>query len=94
MDLKTYTKALPHGGVAALADKLGVTAVYLSQLSARQDDRAPSPELCVKVEAATDRAVMRWDSRPKDWHRIWPELIGVPGSPAIEQDGVVATEQG
>ena len=88
MDLKTYTRELPHGGVAKLAGDIGVSPVYLSQLSARQIDstgasREPSPELCVKLEAATDRRVMRWDLRPDDWRRIWPELIGKDGAPEI-----------
>ncbi len=84
MDLKNYTDDLPHGGVAALAKELGISSVYLSQLSARQNERQPSPELCVLIEAATARKVMRWDMRPDDWHRIWPELIGSDGAPNIE----------
>jgi len=40
-------------------------------------------EHCAAIEAATARAVMRWDLRPDDWWRIWPELIGTPGAPAV-----------
>ena len=96
MDLKKYTNDLPHGGVAKLAAELGVSAVYLSQLSARQDKREPSPELCVQIEVATEKAVMRWDLRPGDWHRIWPELIGSDGAPDLpaEPTKEVATEHG
>lgn len=83
MDIKTFTNSLPIGGVSAFAREIGITPVYLSQLSSRQDGREPSPELCVKIEAATKKAVMRWDSRPADWHLIWPELIGAPGAPAL-----------
>lgn len=83
MDLKTYTNQLPRGGVAALAERLGTSTVYLSQLSARQNGREPSPELCVQIESATDCAVMRWDLRPSDWHLIWPELMTRPGRPDI-----------
>lgn len=85
MDLKTYTADLPHGGVAELAKEVGITPVYLSQLSARQAGREPSPELCVKLETATGRAVMRWDTRPDDWHRIWPELVGDQKAPPIPE---------
>ncbi len=46
-------------------------------------DRMPGPENCVAIEQATGRAVMRWDLRPDDWHRIWPELIGAEGAPAV-----------
>jgi hypothetical protein len=27
--------------------------------------------------------VARWDLRPDDWHRIWPELIGAEGAPPL-----------
>ena len=44
-------------------------------------NRLPSPENCVAIQKATNGAVMRWDLRPDDWDRIWPELIGNPGAP-------------
>lgn len=47
-------------------------------------DRMPSPENCVAIERATEGAVMRWDLRTNDWHRIWPELIGTAGAPPVE----------
>ena len=40
-------------------------------------------ERCVQIEHATSGAVRRWDLRPTDWHRIWPELIGQPGAPEV-----------
>jgi DNA-binding transcriptional regulator YdaS (Cro superfamily) len=76
MDLKTYINSLPRGGAAALAGKLSITPVYLSQLTTRQDGRKPSPELCVSIETETQGSVRRQDLRPDDWSRIWPELIG------------------
>ena len=88
MDLKSYTNQLPRGGVAQLAQRLGKTPVYLSQLSARQDGREPSPELCVQIERETNFAVMRWDLRPTDWHLIWPELIGAEGAPTVAEQTV------
>lgn len=81
-DLKTYTKALPRGGVTALAQRLGISSVYLAQLSARQNGREAKPELCVDIERETGGKVRRWSLRPNDWHRIWPELIGQPEAPA------------
>lgn len=72
--LKSYLATLEHGGGAAFAERLGITRVYLSQLSARQDGREPSPELCVLIERESGGAVTRRDLRPSDWHRIWPEL--------------------
>jgi DNA-binding transcriptional regulator YdaS (Cro superfamily) len=40
-------------------------------------------EACVLIEQATSAKVMRWDLRPNDWHRIWPELIGKDGAPEV-----------
>ena len=42
-----------------------------------------SAERCVPIEGATAGAVRRWDLRPTDWHRIWPELIDTEGAPAV-----------
>lgn len=42
------------------------------------------------MEAATGRNVMRWDLRPDDWHRHWPELIGADGAPPVPQTEKVA----
>lgn len=77
--------------MSELASRLGIKPIYLSQLAARQDGREPSAALCVDLERETDNKVRRWDLRPKDWHRIWPELIGVEGAPAIPEP---AAEQG
>lgn len=41
------------------------------------------PERCYQLEQASHGAVSRWDLRPEDWFRIWPELIGAPGAPEI-----------
>lgn len=80
--LAEFLSAQPRGGVAALAAELKISRVYLSQLASRQDGRVPGPELCVLIERATGRRVMRWNLRPDDWHLIWPELIGTEGAPA------------
>jgi DNA-binding transcriptional regulator YdaS (Cro superfamily) len=83
MDLGEFLKSLPRGSGAAFADKLGISRIYLQQLGARQDGREPSPELCVSIERESLRQVRRWDLRPTDWHRIWPELIGTEGAPDV-----------
>lgn len=44
-----------------------------------------APLLATAIERETARSVMRWDLRPEDWHRIWPELIGTNGAPAIAE---------
>lgn len=83
MDLRTYLDGLPRGGVSAFAKRLNRSAVYLSQLAAKQDDRVASAELAVLIERESELAVRRWDLRPNDWWLIWPELIGAEGAPAV-----------
>lgn len=72
---------LPTAERAALAEKVGVNEQYLYQcLTGR---KAMNPAEAVRVEQESERAVMRWDLRPDDWWRIWPELIGIDGAPVI-----------
>lgn len=68
-----------RGRAAQIAVCIGIAPAYLSQMSTGR--RPIPPELAVSVESATARAVRRWDLRPTDWHRIWPELIGADGAP-------------
>lgn len=83
MNLRTFLDGLPRGGASEFAARVKVSTVYLSQLAARQGGREGSPELCVVIERESNYQVRRWDLRPHDWHRIWPELIGGKGAPAI-----------
>lgn len=46
----------------------------IRQWRVRYKGRLPSPENCVGLELATNGLVSRKDTRPDDWHRIWPEL--------------------
>jgi DNA-binding transcriptional regulator YdaS (Cro superfamily) len=48
--------------------------------------RSLAPEQCVLVERQSGAQVRRWDLRPNDWHRIWPELIDTPGAPPVPAD--------
>jgi DNA-binding transcriptional regulator YdaS (Cro superfamily) len=83
MKLRAFLDTMPRGGIAGFALRLGISPIYLSQLAAEQDGRVPSPELCVAIEKSSQGQVMRWDMRPSDWHRIWPELIGTSGAPNV-----------
>lgn len=68
----------------ALAQLVGVDEQYLYQcLTGR---KAMKPEEAVRAERLSNRALRRWDLRPKDWHLIWPELIGAPGAPEVASD--------
>jgi DNA-binding transcriptional regulator YdaS (Cro superfamily) len=72
MDLKSYISDLERGGAAELAEALGVSPSYLSQMAA--GTTAISPARAVLIEQATAGAVTRKDLRPDDWKQIWPEL--------------------
>lgn len=43
-------------------------------------------ERCCSIEEFTFGEVRRWDLRPDDWHRIWPELVRLPGAPAVRTE--------
>mgnify|MGYP000163832103 CR=1 FL=1 len=85
MTLNDYLKADGSLTVAQLRAAIGAKSdAQIRQWQHGYEDRVPSPENCAAIERETDRAVMRWDLRPEDWHRIWPELIGQEGAPAVE----------
>jgi DNA-binding transcriptional regulator YdaS (Cro superfamily) len=89
MELKTYLADNPRGTGAALAKALGVHPVMVSQWAG--GTKAVPLERCADMEKATAGAVSRWDLRPDDWPRFWPELIGAEGAPAVP---VAAVEVG
>jgi DNA-binding transcriptional regulator YdaS (Cro superfamily) len=83
MDLRTYLTNAERGAAATLARQIGVSPVMVSQWAGGVK---PTPtERCADIEKATEGAVKRWDLRPDDWHRIWPELIGADGAPAVPE---------
>ena len=79
MKLSTYLNAA-RGRTVAIARKVGIAPAYLSQIA--KGTRPPAAEHCAALERATGGEVRRWDLRPEDWHRIWPELQNVEGAPA------------
>jgi DNA-binding transcriptional regulator YdaS (Cro superfamily) len=79
------------GGQAALASALGLKQQHVWNWLNRRTE-VPAAH-CAAIEKATARVVMRWDLRPDDWHRIWPELIGQPGSPAVPEPAAAAEAQ-
>ncbi len=81
MDIRTYLDSLGRGAGAALARSIGVHPVMVSQWAA---ETKPIPvERCTAIEQATARAVMRWDLRPDDWWKIWPELVNAHDAPPL-----------
>jgi DNA-binding transcriptional regulator YdaS (Cro superfamily) len=66
------------------AAALGVGEQYLYQcLTGRRDMGAADAR---RAEAATNQMLRRWHLRQRDWHLIWPELIGTSGAPAVACD--------
>ncbi len=75
---------LSAGSVTALAARIGEGVKRQNVEHWIKSGRVPS-EHCAAVEAASGGQVRRWHLRPDDWHRIWPELIGADGAPAVPQ---------
>ncbi|MBC8730016.1 transcriptional regulator [Paraburkholderia sp. UCT2] len=81
MNLKEYIAGSKRGTAKRLAESLGISQSYLSQMAAGQSPI--SQERCFVIEQVTSGMVMRWDLKPSNWHKLWPELAGAPGSPPI-----------
>lgn len=74
MELKQYLDETPRG-VQELRQAIGVRSdEQIRQWARVWNGRRPSPAYCVRIEAATGKAVSRKDLRPNDWRDIWPEL--------------------
>ena len=72
MKLSKYVQRR-YGGAAALAKKLNIPPILISQWS--RGIRPVPIERCFPIEVATNGIVTRKDLRPKDWAAIWPELV-------------------
>lgn len=67
----------------SIAEKAGLNAQYLYQcLTQRRDLQAAE---AVALERTSEGRIRRWHVR-RDWHLIWPELIGTEGAPAVPAD--------
>ncbi len=79
--LREYLNSLGQAGQAAFAIECGTTIGYLRK--ALSVGVALNPLFCVSIERNSLGAVRRWDLRPNDWSKIWPELIGIDGAPPV-----------
>jgi DNA-binding transcriptional regulator YdaS (Cro superfamily) len=80
MDLTEYL-AEERGRCARIARQLRIAPAWLSQMASGA--RPVPPDIAPQLEIECGLAVRRWDLRPGDWHRIWPELVGLPGAPDV-----------
>lgn len=77
--LRQFLNDRPVQEQSRLANEAGTSLGYLRKaISIGQQVNA---RLAVRLEKATDSAVMRWDLRPDDWREIWPELETHPSAP-------------
>jgi DNA-binding transcriptional regulator YdaS (Cro superfamily) len=90
MDIRSYLTQAERGAAAALARAVGVHPVMVSQWSSGL--KQVSVERCAVIEEATGKLVRRWDLRPNDWWKYWPELIGQEGAPAAPPACTAAAE--
>ena len=86
MDIDSYLRSAGSPDAKTFAGVIGVSIDQLRQWRHKYDNRRPGPESCVTIERVSGQAIRRWDLRPDDWYRIWPELIGTDGAPAIPQE--------
>ena len=71
--MQPISKAIEHvGGASKLSSLLGVSVQAVCFW--RDGKRSIPIDKIVDIERFTDGVVRRWDLRPDDWHRIWPEL--------------------
>ena len=86
MKLHDYLASEGALTVSQLRERIGVKSdAQVRQWQHGYGDRQPSPEYSVAIERATEGRVRRWDVRPRDWHLIWPELIGQEGAPPLPE---------
>lgn len=64
-----------------MAAEIGCNERFLYQCLTGRN--AMQPLDAVRVEVQTQGKLRRWHVRPKDWHLIWPELVGQEGAPPV-----------
>lgn len=64
-----------------MAAEIGCNERFLWQCLTGRN--AMQPLDAVQVEVQTRGKLRRWHVRPKDWHLIWPEIVGQEGAPPV-----------
>ncbi|MGF6806265.1 hypothetical protein OKW30_001391 [Paraburkholderia sp. Clong3] len=86
--LRIFLNSLLRDEQAAFAIACGTTIGYLRKaISTGTELGVP---LCCDIERESAFRVTRFDLRPDNWHRNWPDLIGKPGSPPVPAEREVA----
>ena len=80
--MKLRAHLAERGRTTELAKRLNLAPAYVHQMAS---GKRPVPVgLAHAVVEQTGGAVRLWDLRPDDWFRVWPELIGTKGAPAVK----------
>lgn len=83
MDLKAFLAPLDAEQRDQFASRCGTTKGHLQNVM--YGVRPCATDLAVSIEKESAGAVRRWELRPNDWERHWPELVDAPGAPKIER---------
>lgn len=81
MELKTYLSPLTPEQREEFAKRCESTKGHLQNIMYGM--KTCATDLAVHIDRESKGAVRRWELRPLDWHKHWPELIGVEGAPDV-----------
>jgi DNA-binding transcriptional regulator YdaS (Cro superfamily) len=88
MDLKSFLAPLSPDQRDDFAKRSGAKPGHLRNVM--YGFRPCATDLAVSIERESKGAVRRWELRPDDWHKHWPELVGADGAPLVAKLKVAA----
>lgn len=83
MDLKTFLTPMAGPAREEFAGRCETTKGHLQNVM--YGIKSCATDLAVNIERESAMQVRRWELRPDDWHKHWPELIGSDGAPSIPE---------
>lgn len=81
MDLKSYLSPKSTAERDEFARRCETTRGHLQNVM--YGLKSCATDLAVAIERESEQQVRRWELRPADWHRHWPELIGTLNAPDV-----------
>jgi DNA-binding transcriptional regulator YdaS (Cro superfamily) len=95
MELNKYLLQPGSLSVSELRERIGAKSdAQIRQWRHAYGKRKPDPVYAVRIEAATEGKVARWDLRSGDWFEIWPELIGLQDAPREHKGKAITAPEG
>lgn len=92
MDLKAFLAPLDSEQRDRFAARCSASKGHLQNIM--YGFRPCATDLAVNIERESGMKVRRWELRPDDWHKHWPELIGTRGAPAVPRDSATPRVRG